>query len=73
MSEDRLNSADKALWIKCTKCSHIWAGAYYPMEARALGKILNDGTHCPKCAATVSYIAIAKQDGGVLMEGGHDD
>ena len=58
--------ASKAFWVKCSKCSHCWAAAYYPLEAGLFAKIAMGHTRCPKCGDPKSFVA--KQADGVLLE-----
>lgn len=64
-----MDERDKAFWAKCLvpACGHIWAAAYYPMDASKFARIAMKAT-CPKCGATKDKVGIAKQDSGRLLE-----
>lgn len=61
-----MTGGDKAFWVKCSPCGHIWAAAYYPCEMAKFAKIMKKIV-CPKCGET-KKIFMAKQNAGVLNE-----
>lgn len=61
-------TGDRAFWVKCEPCGHIWAAAYWPMEVALFAKIAKRGSICPKCGET-KRVYVAKQADGKLLEG----
>lgn len=54
-------------WVKCGKCSHIWIGAYLPMEMTTFAKLLKS-LRCPNCGNGPKQVFMAKQKSGKLLE-----
>lgn len=57
--------ASVPLWAKCSKCAHIWAAAYYPMNLEKFAKIVSGHASCPKCGEPG---VVAKQNNGRLLD-----
>lgn len=58
--------ARKPFWVKCPPCGHVWAAAYFPMDATRMAKAAKQC--CPYCGHGPKGILVAKQDNGVLNE-----
>lgn len=63
-----ISVGDKAFWVKCEPCGHVWAAAYFPMDAMKFARIAQRHAACPKCGER-KRVYVAKQDNGVLKEG----
>ena len=60
-------SERKPFWAKCEPCGHCWAVYYLPMPVERLKRYRYV---CPMCGAGPRGIVVARQNDGVLLEGG---
>lgn len=46
-SPDAVVEPRKPFWVKCGSCQHVWAAAYFPMDASRMAKVAKQC--CPYC------------------------
>lgn len=60
-----MSDKKKPLWVKCKKCEHCWAGAYYPLNPKTMATLAKHA-RCPMCGTGNPWLA--KQNNGKLNE-----